>query len=120
VGTLYSATSATASQLTLFSDFVRTTVWAVRLCLFQLRNRLDVRGCQNCPGGICSMKIVCGTDFSQHAAEAGRVAATLAAVRKGSVVLLVHVFEECDTRRFRRNYSFICSKNALVDLLLPS
>ena len=38
------------------------------------------------------MKIVCGTDFSTHAAEAANVAAALAA-RSDSAVTLVHAVE---------------------------
>ena len=38
------------------------------------------------------MKIICGTDFSQHAAEAARVAAALA-IRLKDTVTLAHVFE---------------------------
>ena len=38
------------------------------------------------------MKILCGTDFSVHAAEAGRAAAAIAA-RLKTELLLVHVFE---------------------------
>jgi hypothetical protein len=38
------------------------------------------------------MKIICGTDFSQHAVEAADVAARLA-VRLHEPVALVHVFE---------------------------
>jgi len=38
------------------------------------------------------MKIICGTDFSQHAVEAAHVAAALAIPLKGTVAL-AHVFE---------------------------
>ena len=47
------------------------------------------------------MKIICGTDFSQHAAEAARVAAALGKRLKETVVL-AHVFETTRFELFSR------------------